>query len=151
MFCITRTDDHTGEGCKAAEPCVQAEAMRGERSKVTIADVIERANGNPIPLLNLGRAKHKLYTSKEEPVSVFARKLSLLVILCCNPEVNLHCSLQMTFCTPEPERQVLFEPSEPPSIHVVTAAWDALCKSHRQGELGAHETVFRGGLSVPEL
>ena len=40
------TNHHTGEGCKAAGLCMQAEATRGERSKVTIADVIERANGD---------------------------------------------------------------------------------------------------------
>ncbi len=45
-LCKRRTNQHTGEGYQATELCVQAEAMRGERSNVTIADVIQRANGD---------------------------------------------------------------------------------------------------------
>ena len=48
-ICMRRTDHHTGEDCKAAESYMQAETMRGERSKVTIADVIEKANGDHHP------------------------------------------------------------------------------------------------------
>lgn len=127
-FCIRRTNHHTGEGCKAAGLCMQAEATRGERSKVTIADVIERANGDRHPspqlwahqaqALHLKRAAYQCLRHKKLPLFLNHPVLQ--------PKGGLHSSLHLAFCT---ARRVLIEPSEPPSPYVgVTAAWDALCR-----------------------
>ena len=132
-FCIMRTNQHTGEGCKAAGLCMQAEATRGERSKVTIADVIERVDGDHHPSRQLwAHQAQALHLKRAACQCLRHKKMPLFLIHpVMQPKGCLHSSLHLVFCT---ARRVLIEPNEPPSPYVVvTAAWDALCRPTGKG------------------